>query len=58
MIRQDTLLVTLVQLVDRLPAAGQAKQRGRGRPTVYSDCLFLKALLTSTEIDKHSRLEA
>jgi hypothetical protein len=45
MIGQDTPFVILVQLVDRLPATGQAKQRGRGRPIVYSDRLFLKALV-------------
>jgi Transposase DDE domain len=45
MIRQDSLLVTLVRLVDRIPTPCQAKKRGRGRPTVYSDRLFLKALV-------------
>lgn len=45
MIRQETLLVTLVQLIDRLPATSQAKVRGRGRPSTYSDRLFLKALV-------------
>jgi len=45
MIRQDSLLITLVQLVDRIPTPTQAKKRGRGRPTVYADHLFLKALV-------------
>jgi Transposase DDE domain len=45
MIRQDSLLVTLVQLIDRVPAPTQAKKRRRGRPIVYSEHLFLKALV-------------
>jgi len=45
MIRQETLLVTLVQLVDRLPLPSQAKVQGRGRPSVYSDRVFVKALV-------------
>jgi hypothetical protein len=43
MIRQDALLVSLVQLVDRLPAPAQVKDRRRGRPTIYSDRLFLRS---------------
>jgi hypothetical protein len=39
------LLVTLVQLVDRLPAPPPPAKRGRGRPSVYPDRLFLKALV-------------
>jgi len=39
-----SLLVTLVQLVDHLPLPAPPK-RGRGRPPVYSDRLFLKALV-------------
>ena len=45
MISQDTLLVTLVKLVDRLPRVAEAAKRGRGRPQFYSDHLFLKALV-------------
>jgi hypothetical protein len=45
MILQDSLLVTLVQLVDHLPCATGAEKRGRGRPPFYSDRLFLKALV-------------
>ncbi len=44
MIGQETLLVTLVKLADRLPAPPPAK-RGRGRPVTYPDRLFLKALV-------------
>ncbi len=45
MLAQDTLLVTLVKLVDRLPMPPQPRQRGRGHPIVYADRLFLKALV-------------
>jgi len=45
MIPQDSLLVTLVQLVDRLPMPPQPSKRGRGHPVVYTDRLFLKALV-------------
>jgi hypothetical protein len=45
MVLQDSLLVTLVQLVDRLPMPPQPSKRGRGRPIVYTDRLFLKALV-------------
>ncbi len=44
MIGQETVLVTLVKLADRLPAPGPAK-RGCGRPVTYPDRLFLKALV-------------
>jgi hypothetical protein len=45
MIGQQSLLVTLVELVDRLPVPPPPKKRGRGRPRVYTDRLFLKALV-------------
>ncbi len=45
MVQQDWLLVTLVQLVDSLPMPPQPSKRGRGHPTVYTDRLFLKALV-------------
>jgi hypothetical protein len=45
MVSQDSLLVTLVQLVDRLPMPMPSQKRGRGHPKVYSDRLFLKALV-------------
>jgi hypothetical protein len=45
MIRRDSLLVTLVMLVDRVPMPSSLPQRGKGRPKVYSDRLFLKALV-------------
>src|SRR5437763_15949115 len=45
MVLQDSLLVTLVQLVDCLPMPTLPTKRGRGHPKVYSDRLFLKALV-------------
>jgi DDE family transposase len=43
MIREESLLVSLVRLVDRIPTP--SVRRSRGRPTVYPDRLFLKALV-------------
>src|SRR2546429_5408407 len=45
MVPQDSLLVTLVQLVDSLPMPQLATKRGRGHPKVYSARLLLKALV-------------
>jgi hypothetical protein len=45
MIWHDGLLVTLVKLVDRVPAPPPPAERGPGRPRVYTERLFLKALL-------------
>ena len=45
MIGRETLLVTLVRLVDRAPAPPPPAKRGRGRPVTYPDRLFLKALV-------------
>ncbi len=45
MVSQDSLLVTLVKLVDRLPMPARATKRGRGHPIVYPDRLFLKAVV-------------
>src|SRR3954452_13059622 len=44
MVPDPTLAVALVQLVDRLPLL-PPPPRGRGRPRVYADRLFLKALV-------------
>jgi hypothetical protein len=43
MVEQETLLVLLVKLVDRIPAP--PPPRRRGRPVVYADRLFLKAVV-------------
>jgi hypothetical protein len=45
MVLQDSLLVTLVKLVDRLPMPSPSGKRGPGHPRVYPDRLFLKALV-------------
>ena len=44
MVPEPSLLVALVQLVERLPAPPAAPP-GRGHPKVYSDRLFVKALI-------------
>lgn len=45
MIAQESLLVTLVKLVDRIPMPPPPPKRGPGRPKVYPDRLFLKAVV-------------
>jgi hypothetical protein len=45
MVPQESVLVMLVRLVDRIPQPPPAPTRPRGRPRVYSDRLFLKALV-------------
>ncbi|MHB8576029.1 MAG: hypothetical protein ACYDCQ_11945 [Dehalococcoidia bacterium] len=45
MVPEDSILVTLVHLVDRIPLPAPPATRPRGRPRVYPDRLFLKALV-------------
>ena len=45
MVPQESVLVMVVRLVDRIPLPPPAPTRPRGRPRVYSDRLFLKALV-------------
>lgn len=45
MILQESLLVTLVMLVDRIPMPPEPPKRGRGHPKTYPNRLFLKALV-------------
>ena len=47
MVQHNTLLVMLVQLVERIPVPtpAPATKRGRGRLAIYSERLFLKALV-------------
>lgn len=44
MVPEESLLVTLVALIDRIPTPPPALPR-RGRPPVYADRLFLKAVV-------------
>src|SRR5437762_3098144 len=57
MIGQQTLLVALVRLLDRLPAPLPATKRPRGRPKTYPDRLFLKALVLMIVRHLHSPYE-
>ena len=45
MVHQETLLVMLVKLIDRIPVPDPPAKRSRGRPKTYTDHLFLKALV-------------
>ena len=45
MITQESVLVQLIRLVDRIPTPPPPPRRPRGRPYLYSERLFLKALL-------------
>lgn len=45
MIPHQSLLVSLILLVDKIPMPPPPEKRGRGRPPVYPDRLFLKALI-------------
>ena len=45
MIAQQSLLVIMVILVDRIPMPAPPRSRRRGHPCVYPDRLFLKALV-------------
>jgi Transposase DDE domain len=45
MMLQESLLITLVKLVECLPMPAPPAKQGRGHPKVYTDRLFLKALV-------------
>lgn len=45
MIEQESLLVTLVRFLERMPVPPVPPKRPRGRPKTYPDRLFLKALV-------------
>lgn len=45
MLRHTSLLVSLVELIDRLPWPSEPTKRPRGRPKTYSDRLLVKALV-------------
>lgn len=57
MIWQDGLLVTLVKLVDHVPTPRPPAKRGPGRPRVYTDRLFLKALVVMIVRHLHTLTE-
>ena len=45
MITQESVLVQLIRLIERIPSPPPPPRRRRGRPIVYSEKLFLKALV-------------
>ncbi|MBI4507896.1 MAG: transposase [Chloroflexi bacterium] len=45
MVPEASVLVGLIVLIDRIPPPPPPERRGRGRPPVYPDRLFLKALV-------------
>jgi hypothetical protein len=45
MIYQDSVLVQLIRLVERIPTPQPLPRRPRGRPYLYSEKLFMKALV-------------
>ena len=45
MVHQERVLVMLIKLVDAIPQPPPSAKRGRGHPPVYSERLFLKALV-------------
>ncbi len=45
MINQDGVLVQLIRLIERIPTPPPPPSRPRGRPYLYSEKLFLKALV-------------
>jgi Transposase DDE domain len=54
MIEHETLLVTLVKLVRRIPLPPPPARRRRGRPLIYPDRLFLQALVIMIVRHLHS----
>ena len=45
MITQDSVLVQLTRLVERIPTSPPPPRLPRGRPIFYSERLFMKALV-------------
>jgi hypothetical protein len=45
MIYQDSVLVQLIVLIERIPSPPPRPRRRRGRPIFYSEKLFMKALV-------------
>jgi hypothetical protein len=47
MITQQSVLVQLIVLIERIPSPLPPLRRRRGRPTFYSEKLFMKAYVIS-----------
>src|SRR5258705_347124 len=45
MVTRNSLLVSLVKLVDGLPMSAKPEKRGSGKPKTYSESLIMKALV-------------
>ena len=45
MVLSDSLLVSLIKMIDRIPMPPSSTKRPRGRPVTYPDRLLLKALV-------------
>jgi len=54
MIEQESVLVILVTLVNRLPMPAAQSTRRRGRPRTYADRLFVQALVIMIVRQLHS----
>jgi Transposase DDE domain len=54
MIEHETLRVTLVKLVSRIPVPPPPAKRGRGRPRTYPDRLFLQAVVVMIVRHRHT----
>jgi hypothetical protein len=57
MIGHNSLLVTLVELVDCVPVPPPPLKRGPGHPRVYTNRIFFKALLITIRRYLHSTNE-
>lgn len=53
MMTPEPLLVTLIQLIERIPAPPSPVKRGRGRPQFHPDRLFLPALVIMIARRRH-----
>ncbi len=54
MVPQESLLVILINLIDCVPMPAAPTRRSCGRPKVYTDQLFLKALVIMIVRHLHS----
>ena len=56
MLTQGSILVSLLWLVEQIPAPPPLAKRQRGRQETYADKLFVKALLVMIIRRLHTRL--